>query len=238
MRKNLILFLVGAVAALAISVPLFLKEQAEARRLAVERDRLAATLDATEKRAFEATDRLDRQAGELERLRRGQEELLKLRGEITRFRQASTGAAATARRLAAAPKAVPPLPPAPPVAVPPEPPAPEPFGIGVFMPSDQCHFAGFGTPENVLETLQWALRSGRTDILEQAFLPVEVPAGEPSVIVGGADTLAMPDEALPDGTVDATGQVQTEVVELPQISGITVIGGGGGRSQRSPTGRA
>ncbi|MCP5520308.1 MAG: hypothetical protein H7A46_02015 [Verrucomicrobiales bacterium] len=228
MRKSLILLVVGAAIALAVMGPLLLKQQAEARRLGVERDHLKTTLGAAEKRALDAEDRLDRQNGELERLRRGQEELLRLRGEVTQLRQAGADAlAAAARRPPPTPKpATAEMPPQPPVAEPtPAPDESEPFGIGVFMRADQCNFAGFNSPRDVLETLQWALRTGETDTINEVFLPVEVPAGDPSVVVGGPDTLTAADGSVGVEPGDSVTTVTTEVATPGEWSGYIVVGG-------------
>lgn len=231
MRKSLIMLVVGAVVALAVTGPLLLKKQAEARRLAVEKDQLQATLGDAEKRALDAEDRLGRQEGELERLRRGQEELLQLRGEVTQLRQAGKEAAAAAARLkASAPKPganqLPPPPPEPPVAdETSEPEEAAPFGIGVFKPAGQCKFAGFNTPEQVLETLQWALHNGKTDTAEQVFLPVDIPAGDPSVVVGGPDTLPDTDGAAPGEPGGSAATQPNPLRASAQGSGYTVVGG-------------
>jgi hypothetical protein len=220
MNKSLITLVVGAVIALAITGPLLLKKQAEAGRLAVELDQLKATLSDAEKRALDAEDRLARQEGELERLRRGQQELLKLRGEVTQLRQASSEAqAAAAARLRAVTRQpdVPPPPPIPEPATAPEPEEAVPFGIGVFMPVTEMEFAGFDTPESVLETLEWAFREDKRDILKELYLSAEFVEGEPGTLGQDGDTLTVAVESLDDVTVEA--------VPMPATSGVTVLGG-------------
>ena len=76
------------------------------------------------------------------------------------------------------------------------------FGVGIYMPATEFSFAGFATPENVLETLDWALRNHQGDILEQVYLPAELP---------------------PAATV-TTSTVTTVAEVMPERSGTTVLG--------------
>ena len=140
--------------ALAIGTATYFVQQGEAKRLRQEHDSLVAKQEllSAERDAAVATDNANRE--ELDRLRKNQPELLRLRGEVGRLRQQTNELATLLeenRRLRSA--------------MPTEqgskanqtPPEASPEDI---FPRESWRFAGFATPEATLQTVQWAAVNG------------------------------------------------------------------------------
>ncbi len=168
----------------------------------------------------EELDRLGRtNAATTSALERDRTELLRLRAEVTRLRR-------QLKDTASAPSAQPVSLPGNPATSAPTPPAPTPptGADDGFLPADQWVDAGFGTPEAAFQTLQWAMRHGNQERMQQAFLiaPGAVPEGAQSIGVnlmvqpsaGGNGPVAIPAEALSEAPV---------TTQMPELTGSRIL---------------
>lgn len=145
------------VVALVVATGVFLRQNARVNELKSENARLLV-----ERKKLRTENALGRpsvaRAGnvELVRLRRSEDELLRLRREVALWRkQAET----------ATPPAPPPEPP-PPVVIPADPHDP-----GRFIGSEELRFAGYSTPEAAMESIVWCMLAGSYDAFLTALGP-------------------------------------------------------------------
>ncbi len=137
--------------ALATGTATYFVQHSEVKRLRQEHDSLLVRQEqlTAERAAALATDNASRE--ELDRLRKNQTELLRLRGEVGRLRQRTNELASLLeenRRLRSA---------VPGDGVDKTPPQAPPEDI---YPKESWKFAGFATPEATLQTVQWAAVNG------------------------------------------------------------------------------
>jgi len=99
------------------------------------------------------------QADELERLRRDNRELLKLRGEVAALRRqlSELRLAKTVDQTGST-----------------RPISSHSWELGTFLSSEEWSNAGLGTPEHALQTLFFAMKSGDTNLLAQITMPGQI----------------------------------------------------------------
>jgi len=153
----------------------------------------------------ERLTRLQIDADELARLRKGHAELMKLRAEVSQLRRERQEVVVTPK-AAPAPPAPAPVAPTPNPVTPPEP-SVTPEENNGYLPRAAWRNVGQGTPEAALQTLQWALANGQVEHMDDLllFTPGEAPL---------SDDLQALESILREGTGDPPAEAGAGEVDV------------------------
>ncbi len=140
-------------AALGTGTATYLVQQRETNRLRTEGQNLMAQHESTANERDAALSAARATTDELERLRKDQAELLRLRGEIGPMRRQLESQKTLARQQPAGAK------PADPAVVPP----------GAYLTREQLTHVGYATPEAAFQTIYWAMMKGTYDQVNEGL---------------------------------------------------------------------
>jgi hypothetical protein len=143
--------------AIAAGTGTYLVKQHEANRSRTENQSLMAQQESTANERDVALSSAKATQDELERFRKDQSELIRLRGEVGPLRRQLELQKAQARQQPAGTKTT------EPAAIPP----------GAYIMKEQLAHVGYATPEAALQTITWALMKGTYDQVNEGLTPDE-----------------------------------------------------------------